>query len=194
VAFISSFETPINADGSFQFSKLPQGSYAASLTGDNEGGWLTPAAVLVTGQDLFGIELTLQPRKVRPESRDALQPLSGATVTELGFSASGADGESGAVANLRTVNTAQVTYLSASMGKYGTMQNLVEVGLLDKSFLSVKDGYSFHILADGSEYIATAVPSGGGSRFGYYSTPDAVVRYSLAEQLSPAQAGGQAVR
>src|SRR3954468_4773660 len=39
--------------------------------------------------------------------------------------------ESAAVANLRTINTAQVTYLSSSGGNYGAISNLMTAGLLD---------------------------------------------------------------
>ena len=44
--------------------------------------------------------------------------------------------ESAAVANLRTINTAQVTYLSTAGGNYGDVNALVTAGLLDTRFSS----------------------------------------------------------
>ena len=43
--------------------------------------------------------------------------------------------ESAAVANLRTINTAEVTYLSSSGGNYGDLTALVAAGLLDDTFI-----------------------------------------------------------
>jgi len=87
--------------------------------------------------------------------------------------------ESAAVANLRTINTAQVTYLSSAGGNYGTVGDLITAGLLDSRFNSAVSGYNFSVTASGSDYTATALPTSANSgRYGYYSTPDAVVRYS----------------
>jgi type IV pilus assembly protein PilA len=88
--------------------------------------------------------------------------------------------ESAAVANLRTINTAEVTYLSSSGGNYGDLPALVSAGLLDSTFTAgVKAGYNFSVTAAGSNYTATAIPASSNTgRFGYYSSPDAVVRYS----------------
>ena len=88
--------------------------------------------------------------------------------------------ESAAVANLRTINTAEVTYLSSSGGSYGDLPALVSAGLLDSTFTSgVKAGYNFNVTASGSNYTATALPASSNTgRFGYYSSPDAVVRFS----------------
>ena len=42
--------------------------------------------------------------------------------------------ESAAVSNIRTVNTAEVTYLSSAGGSYGSLPELVTAGLLDSRF------------------------------------------------------------
>ena len=106
--------------------------------------------------------------------------------------------ESAAVANLRTVNTAQVTYLSSSGGNFGDLPALVAAGLLDSTFTSgggVKAGYTFSVAAAGSVYTATATPTSPNTgRFGYFSTPDAVVRYSTNTALAPSGQAGQAVQ
>ena len=87
--------------------------------------------------------------------------------------------ESGAVANLRTINTAQVTYMSGAGGNYGILSDLISAGLLDSRFNSAVSGYSYVIAASGADYTATASASSANTgRFGYYSGPDGVVRYS----------------
>ena len=90
--------------------------------------------------------------------------------------------ESAAVANLRTINTAEVTYLSSSGGSYGDLPGLVAAGLIDSTFTAgPKAGYNFSVALFSSNqgYTATALPASSNTgRFGYYSTPDAVVRYS----------------
>ena len=48
-----------------------------------------------------------------------------------------------AVANLRTIDTAEVTYLSSSNGRYGTMADLIALRLLDDSFSNTKGGYNY---------------------------------------------------
>src|SRR5688572_2574017 len=86
--------------------------------------------------------------------------------------------ESAAVANLRTINTAQVTYLSSASGNFGTIRNLIAAGLIDSRFTNPVSGYSFTVTVSGSDYTADALPiSVNSGRFGYFSLPDAVVRY-----------------
>ena len=69
--------------------------------------------------------------------------------------------ESAAVANLRTINTAEVTYLSSSGGTYGTIADLIAAGLLDDTFTGIKAGYKYSITLDatGSVYTAEATPA-----------------------------------
>ena len=91
--------------------------------------------------------------------------------------------ESSAVSNIRTINTAEVTYLSSNAGNYGSIPELITAGLLDGRFSATTgvSGYSFVVSASGSDYTATATPtSTNAGRFGYYSVPDAVVRYQTA--------------
>jgi prepilin-type N-terminal cleavage/methylation domain-containing protein len=87
--------------------------------------------------------------------------------------------ESAAVAQLRTINTAEVTYLSSNQGAFGSIPDLVTQGLLDSRFLGSVSGYNFTVAASGSNYTANADPTSTNSgRFGYYSTPDAVIRFA----------------
>jgi prepilin-type N-terminal cleavage/methylation domain-containing protein len=87
--------------------------------------------------------------------------------------------ESSAVAQVRTINTAEVTYLSANQGSYGDVVSLVSQGLLDSRFTGSVSGYNYTVSASGSAYTATAMPtSANAGRFGYYSMADAVILYS----------------
>jgi prepilin-type N-terminal cleavage/methylation domain-containing protein len=102
--------------------------------------------------------------------------------------------ESAAVAELRTINTAQITYLSSAQGNYGNITQLVTAGLLDSRFNGTVSGYNFTITSSGADYTATAVPaSTSNGRYGYYSTPDAVIRYSTTVSLAPSGQAGMPV-
>src|SRR3954469_3671962 len=87
--------------------------------------------------------------------------------------------ESAAVASVRTVTTAEITYLSSSGGNCGTVAQLVGAGLLDSGFNGPKSGYTYGIITAGTDDTITATPaSPTNGRFGYYSVPDGAVRYS----------------
>jgi type IV pilus assembly protein PilA len=89
--------------------------------------------------------------------------------------------ESSAVADVRTINTAEVTYLSSNQGNYGDITALVSQGLLDNRFGSPVSGYQFTVTASGTDYTVTATPTSTNSgRYGYFSLPDAVIRYQTA--------------
>jgi prepilin-type N-terminal cleavage/methylation domain-containing protein len=105
--------------------------------------------------------------------------------------------ESAAVANLRTINTAQVTYLSSAAGKYGDLPDLIAAKLLDDTFTGTKAGYNYSVTLDAtsSDYTIQAVPASTNTgRYGYYSVPDAVVRYSTNASLAPAGQSGRSVQ
>jgi hypothetical protein len=114
------------------------------------------------------------------------------------------------VANLRTINTAEITYLSNSGGTYGTVTDLIDAGLLDPTFAGTKAGYNFSIALDatGSGYTAEAAPANVAEShawlsskppantrlYAYYSLPDAVVRYSTNASLAPEGQTGKSVQ
>jgi prepilin-type N-terminal cleavage/methylation domain-containing protein len=86
--------------------------------------------------------------------------------------------ESSAVAQVRTINTAEVTYLSSNQGSYGDVPSLIAQGFIDSRFTASVSGYNFVVTASGTDYTATATPtSTNAGRYGYYSLPDAVIRY-----------------
>ena len=107
--------------------------------------------------------------------------------------------ESAAVANIRTINTAEVTYLSSSGGNYGSMTDMVGTQLLDDTFLgglgAPKAGYVYTVVNSGADYTVSATPASSNTgRFAYYSRPDAVVRYSTIVGLAPAGKEGKSVQ
>jgi len=99
------------------------------------------------------------------------------------------DAEAAALANLRTINIAEVTFLSSSGGNYGTIIQLVGEGLLDASFLADKFGYRYVVETDGIKITARAEPVQRTATAKYfYAGEDAVVRYEVgkpAGQSSP---------
>jgi type II secretory pathway pseudopilin PulG len=103
--------------------------------------------------------------------------------------------ESAAVANLRTINTAQVTYLSSSGGNYGAVTDLTTAGLLDSRFSGTVSGYNYTVAVSGADYTASANPASSNTgRYGYYSTPDGVVRYSTVSAYAPSGSAGLPVQ
>ncbi len=96
--------------------------------------------------------------------------------------------ETGAVANLRVINTAQITFFSGS-GNYGTIEELVADGLLDSRFSSgAVQGYDYTITDTPDTYVATAAASSSNAgRFSYFTGPDNIVRYSEGEDVTPGE-------
>jgi type II secretory pathway pseudopilin PulG len=104
--------------------------------------------------------------------------------------------ESAAVSNLRTINTAEVTYSGSHSGAYGTISQLISDGLLDSRYADTQvSGYTFAITVSGPNYAATATPiSPNAGRYGYISNSDAVVRYQNGSTgtCTPCYPAGQA--
>src|SRR5438876_7077272 len=67
--------------------------------------------------------------------------------------------EASAVAQLRTINTAEITYLSSNQGSYGGIPSLITQGLLDSRFSGSVSGYNFTVTASGTNYTANADPT-----------------------------------
>jgi len=105
--------------------------------------------------------------------------------------------EAAAVATLRTINTAEVTYLSTSNGRFGNLSDLIAGALIPSNFIpGPVSGYNFSINLDAtnSDFTVTAEPaSPNDGRYGYFITPDGTIRYSLATSLAPAGSAGAPV-
>jgi hypothetical protein len=190
VTSFSTFETSVGTDGSFSFSKIPQGTYVPLLAGAGASGFLTPSTIVVSGSDVFSVELTAPSGHTPLNQPSTDDDPTGVSLTSLSGFPQVAN-ESSAVAQLRTINTAEVAYLSAHGGIYGAVPDLIDAGLLDKRFGAPMFGYSFSIIAAGTNYVAAGIPeSQNGGRYGFFATPDAIIRYSTLDLLSiPNQAG-----
>jgi prepilin-type N-terminal cleavage/methylation domain-containing protein len=102
--------------------------------------------------------------------------------------------ESAAVADLRLINTAEITYVTTSGGYFGNITQLISEGLLESRFSGRMSSYNFSISTNGLDYTATADPvSNTQARYGYYSTPEAVIRYSTSMTLAPSGQAGNPV-
>jgi prepilin-type N-terminal cleavage/methylation domain-containing protein len=104
--------------------------------------------------------------------------------------------ETHAVANLRTLNTAEVQYLSNHQGNYGGLPELVTAGLLDSRYTVGSAGYDFSIQVAGNflDYTATAIAQAANAgRFDYFTKPDYVIRYSTDPTRAPTGFSGEPV-
>jgi prepilin-type N-terminal cleavage/methylation domain-containing protein len=104
--------------------------------------------------------------------------------------------ESHAAANLRTLNTAEVQYMSTYQ-QYGGLTELVNAGLLDDRYTNGSAGYNYDVQlgSGGLDYTALATAQGvNAGRFDYYTKPDYVIRYSTDPTRAPAGLSGEPVR
>jgi type IV pilus assembly protein PilA len=106
--------------------------------------------------------------------------------------------EAAAVATLRTINTAEVTYLSTAAGQFGALTDLIGNQLIPSNFVpGPVSGYNFVVNLDTTTYrdfTITATPaSANDGRYGYYITPDGTVRYSTLTTLAPTGSAGTPV-
>jgi len=103
--------------------------------------------------------------------------------------------ESSAVAQLRTINTAEVTYISTNQGSYGDVPSLITQGLLDARFAGSISGYSFTISVSGNIYTANAnAVSTNAGRFDFFTMADYVLRYATDPLRAPTGLSGEPVR
>jgi prepilin-type N-terminal cleavage/methylation domain-containing protein len=105
--------------------------------------------------------------------------------------------ESATVANLRNLNTAEVTY-SSSTGTYGTIAEMVAAELLDDRYLDPNlSSYTITVALIPGNLGYTAYATGvstNSSRYDYYTTPDFVIRFSAAASRAPTGRAGLPVQ
>lgn len=106
--------------------------------------------------------------------------------------------ETAAVSNMRTLNTAQVSYSSANGGVYGSLAELITSGFVDSRFTAGNiSGYGFAVDLAGNrlDYTLTATAASENSgRYDYYSAPDYVIRYTTVTTRAPSGLAGEPVR
>jgi type IV pilus assembly protein PilA len=96
--------------------------------------------------------------------------------------------EASAISILRTIHSAESTYAATTgNGSYGSLPQLVSVGLMDDKLSSGRvNGYFFTITASGNDFEVTAMPlTRTGSRSFYVSSPG-VIRVAPAGRLAGA--------
>ena len=87
-----------------------------------------------------------------------------------------------AIAALRLIKNAEVTYLSTSgSSEFGTLKQLIDAQLLDASFGDVKNGYKYEVRLrppDNKSYEALATPTEYGFKGNrsFYMSEDGVLR------------------
>jgi prepilin-type N-terminal cleavage/methylation domain-containing protein len=107
--------------------------------------------------------------------------------------------ESAAVANLRTISTAEATYILSSSGNYGSLPELITAGLMDSRFTGSVSGYLYDLTTYVGGFSAAATPSGlNAGRFGYALYTDSVIRYatnisSVCNPCYPAGLSGEPI-
>jgi prepilin-type N-terminal cleavage/methylation domain-containing protein len=104
--------------------------------------------------------------------------------------------QSHAVANLRTLNTGEVTYLSNHQGQYGGIPELITAGLLDFRYAQSSAGYNFDVqlTPNNLNYTASATAiSANAGQFDYFTGPDYVIRYSTDPTRAPVGFTGEPV-
>jgi prepilin-type N-terminal cleavage/methylation domain-containing protein len=105
--------------------------------------------------------------------------------------------ETAAVASLKTLNTAEINYSSATQDVFGTLAQLVGAGLLDTSMTGTKSGYRYSITlsANGRDFTAFAAAANTNQgRYDYYTVPDYVIRYTTDSTRAPANMSGLPVQ
>jgi hypothetical protein len=100
--------------------------------------------------------------------------------------------ESSAVAHLREINTAEVTYLSANT-KYGSIEDLIGSGLLDPKFDSRKPiaGYRIDFMSGG--WLSAAPISRDRGKYAYHTDGDGNIFYTTTPELAPSGEAGHLV-
>jgi prepilin-type N-terminal cleavage/methylation domain-containing protein len=104
--------------------------------------------------------------------------------------------ESAAVANLRNLNSAQVSY-SSNFGFYGSFADLETEGFIDDRYGNPQfNGYQYVLgLSPGNlGYTVWATSAGPSGRWDFYATPDFVIRYSTVVGRAPAGSEGGPVK
>jgi hypothetical protein len=136
-ASFSSFEEAVSADGTFEFKNIPQGVYVPVLSGIVNSSLVEPSVIPVTApMPIVEIQYSAQKRKTSVSQSENF----GVRETELGVPTGSNLKEAVALPYLRTLYTAQLTYLTTH-GTYGTLSEMIAAGLLPEDLARIKNGY-----------------------------------------------------
>ena len=100
--------------------------------------------------------------------------------------------QSAAVASLRTIATSQVTIHAVpeerrtnNGNRYGTMDELIQAGLLDPKRKGINSGYrlDIHLSVNKADFLAVAIPTELSGALIYTVGTDGVVRYGSGKSI-----------
>jgi prepilin-type N-terminal cleavage/methylation domain-containing protein len=110
-----------------------------------------------------------------------------------------ASNESAAVGNLRTIGSAEATYISQT-GLSGQFDNLTAASMLDQNWTDgcIRDSYTFAeggaFDADDGQFYFTAVPTSAANGTKTYAiVEDYVIRFTSSSTTAPTSFGGTAI-
>lgn len=107
------------------------------------------------------------------------------------------NGEVGAMANLRTINTAEITYSSRHDGAWATLEDLVDAMLLDSRFRAQEPifGYRYNVSLGDEGYVATATRDAANcdARWDFFSNTDSRIKYTTDAARAPRGRAGSPV-
>ena len=102
-----------------------------------------------------------------------------------------ASNEAAAIGSMRTIGSAQATYLSTVGNNTDYAANLSALetaGLIDSALASgTKSGYTYDMDGSAGEYTATAVPAGNGGTRSFFTDESGVIRVGTDATGDPIQ-------
>ena len=144
--------------------------------------------IAVTG-DMTNVEI-VYPKGSRKRSAET-EIQTGAQTTEVGVLMAAAAKESEIAAALRTLNTAEVTYLTVSQGIYASLPQLISQGLIGDEWAETAYDFKLSVVSVGTDFVIAALPvNAEAGRYGYVIFPDGVIRYTSIPDFAPPGAAG----
>ncbi|HVG30180.1 MAG TPA: prepilin-type N-terminal cleavage/methylation domain-containing protein [Pyrinomonadaceae bacterium] len=103
--------------------------------------------------------------------------------------------ESAAIGSMRTLGSAQATYLSTVGGNTtyaAALSDLGTAGLIDGVLAGgTKSGYTFTMTGSGATFVSNADPASGGGTRHFFTNESGVIRYDAAAAASASSAAIQ---
>ena len=88
--------------------------------------------------------------------------------------------EASAVANMRNIAQAEISFGASRGGTFGTINDLSTNGLIDNRFVAggVVSGYTFAVTSGFATFTVHADPAGMSGRYNYSVNEDGILRYN----------------